>query len=47
MVRLRFLGQNIFDNIWLIDRKSAMFEPDDPLNTYGLIIYLTNHNGRL
>ena len=47
MTRLRFLGKNVFDNIWLIDRKSALLEPDISSNIYGLIIYLTNYNGRL
>jgi len=41
MSRLRLLGKNTFDNIWLIDRKSAMFEPDELFNKHGLILYLT------
>jgi hypothetical protein len=47
MTRLRFLGKNTFDNIWLIDRESAMSQPIDQNNVNGLILYLKYYNGKL
>ncbi|TNV88127.1 hypothetical protein FGO68_gene3291 [Halteria grandinella] len=49
ILRLRILGENTFENIWLIDRQQAMQAADsiERAADYGLLIYARDFNGVL
>lgn len=49
MHRLRILGQNTFDNVWLIDRQAALQNSvgSERASDYGLILYLRHFLGRV